>query len=91
MSISRYDQTNALLIVASPQDYERIKALIAQLDVPQRQVNVEAVIMEVTISDSYELDVEATALKGNSGFGLNNVVNLANILSSGPWRRRVPG
>ncbi|MBI5093190.1 MAG: type II secretion system secretin GspD [Candidatus Hydrogenedentes bacterium] len=84
VSISRYDQTNALLIVASPQDYERIKGLIAQLDVPQRQVNVEAVIMEVTISDSYELDVEATALKGNSGFGLNNVVNLANILASGP-------
>ena len=41
--------TNSLLIVASPGDYQRLKRLIDQLDVPRKQVYVEAVIMEVSL------------------------------------------
>jgi len=82
--VESFDATNSLLIVASPQDYKVIENLIAQLDVPQRQVHVQAVIMEVVIQDRFELAVESTSLSANDGFALNNVVQLANIFSSGP-------
>lgn len=82
--IESYEPTNSLLIVASPQDYAVIKQLIAQLDVPQRQVHVEAVIMEVAIQDRFELAVELASLSAEDGFAVNNVVTLANILASGP-------
>ena len=84
--LTRYEQTNALLILASPQDYKLIEEVIAQLDVPTRQVHIEVVIMEVAITDNFTLNVE-TALFQNDTHGvtgLNNVVNLANLLTSGP-------
>lgn len=84
VTITRYDQTNSLLIIASPQDYKVIDALIAQLDVPSRQVHVEAIIMEVGITDRYQLAVESAGLTANDYFALNNVVNLANVLTQGP-------
>jgi general secretion pathway protein D len=40
--------TNALVIVSSPRDYAALSQVIAQLDIPRRQVFVEAVIMEVS-------------------------------------------
>lgn len=84
--ITKYEQTNALLILASPQDYKLIKEIIAQLDVPTRQVHLEAVVLEVSINDNFTLNVESTAFqKDTHGIvALNNVVNLANVLTKGP-------
>lgn len=42
--------TNSLIIVASPQDYAKIKEIIEKIDVERRQVLVSAVIMEVSSS-----------------------------------------
>ncbi|GMU92918.1 MAG: hypothetical protein AMXMBFR4_19760 [Candidatus Hydrogenedentota bacterium] len=84
VTITRYDQTNSLLIIASPQDYKVIDSVIAQLDVPSRQVHVEAIIMEVAINDRFRLAVESAGLTANDYFALNNVVSLANVLSGGP-------
>ncbi len=83
--IQAYEPTNSLVIVASPQDYNVLKELIAQLDVPQRQVHVEAIVMEVTIQNRYQLSTELTALTAEDAFALNNVVSLANILAGGPF------
>jgi general secretion pathway protein D len=41
--------TNALVIVSSPRDYAALSQVIAELDIPRRQVFVEAVIMEVSL------------------------------------------
>ncbi len=84
VTITRYDTTNSLLIIASPQDYKVLDALISQLDVPARQVHVEAIIMEVGITDNFQLAVESAGLTANDYFALNNVVNLANVLTQGP-------
>ena len=84
VTIARYEQTNALLIVASPQDFKLLKEMIDRLDVPRRQVSVEAIIMEVTINDRFELTVETAGLTGNSLFALNNVINLTNAIAGGP-------
>lgn len=84
VQITSYEQNNSLLVVASPQDYRVIRELIAQLDVPSRQVYVDAVIMEVTINDNFDLSVELAGIDGEDGFGLNNVVSLATVLTEGP-------
>lgn len=91
VTISAYEDNNALLIIASPQDFTVLQLLIAQLDTPRRQVNVEAIIMEVVLSDSFQLTLEMAALDQSSFFGLSNVVDLANALVSGPTALTGPG
>ncbi len=81
VTITPYLDNNALLIIASPQDFEVLEKLIMQLDTPRQQVSVEAVIMEVTLNDSFGLNVEAAALNESSFFGLSNVVGIANVLT----------
>lgn len=84
VTITAYLQTNALLIIASPQDYKLLDTIIAQIDKPSRQVLVEAIIMEVGIGDQFRLAVESSGLTDNDYFALNNVVSLANVLTQGP-------
>ncbi len=82
VQIARYDQTNSLLIVASPQDYKILEAFIARLDVPQRQVAVEAVIMKVKLTNDFTLAVNSAAMGGNDGFGMFNTATLADLAKS---------
>jgi len=84
VQVNTFEQTNALIVLASPQDFKVLREIIARLDVPPRQVHVSAMIMEVVINDNFELAVESTALSGQDGFALNNVVTLANVLANGP-------
>jgi general secretion pathway protein D len=80
--VTRYERSNALLILASPQDYKLIKELIAQLDVPQRQVLVEALILDISLQDTYGVTVDAAALTGNDGFGMTRTANIAPIATA---------
>ncbi|PIS38208.1 MAG: type II secretion system protein GspD [Nitrospirae bacterium CG_4_9_14_3_um_filter_53_35] len=59
--------TNALIINADPEDYEQIKSVIEKLDIPRSQVLIEALIMEVRGSDSYNLGVEWETFGGSIG------------------------
>jgi len=77
--IKRYEQTNSLIILASPQDYKLIAEIIKQLDVPIRQVLVEAVIMDVSIQDRYGLGVEVAAVTGEDAFALSNTGDISNL------------
>jgi len=90
--VTRYERSNALLVLAAPQDYKLLREIIAQLDVPQRQVLVEAVIMDVGIQNNFGLTVDTGAVKGKDGFVMGNtsnisqlfnVADLATVLSSG--------
>lgn len=47
--------TNSLIIIATPTDFETLKSVIAKLDIPRKQVFVEAMIMEVSLSKMREL------------------------------------
>jgi len=49
--------SNSLVIVASASDFAVVQRLIDKLDRPRRQVFVEAVIMEVDISNTFDLGV----------------------------------
>src|SRR5262249_55205034 len=46
--VSPDELSNTLLVVASPSDFLLLKEVVRKLDVPRRQVFVEAVIMEVS-------------------------------------------
>ncbi|MEJ2697029.1 MAG: secretin N-terminal domain-containing protein [Candidatus Sulfobium sp.] len=44
--------TNSLIIMATPDDYEIIKDAIAKIDIPPRQVVIEALIVSVKLTDN---------------------------------------
>ncbi len=48
---------NAILVMASPKDYQKIKATISRLDVSPKQVLIEATIAEVQLSDNLSYGV----------------------------------
>jgi len=50
---------NTLLIQASPQDYENILGLLKDLDVPPRQVLIEAKIYSIDLTHAFSSDVQA--------------------------------
>ena len=52
------NDNNALLILASPSDYETIQTALRQLDVPRRQVSVEVLVAEVTLNDELKFGIE---------------------------------
>jgi general secretion pathway protein D len=49
--------TNSLVIQASPEGFEALRRVIEKLDIERPQVLVEALIMEVTVSDGTELGI----------------------------------
>jgi general secretion pathway protein D len=49
--------TNSVVVIASQSDYRSVVKLVERLDIPRRQVFVEAVIMEVNVDDDSELGV----------------------------------
>lgn len=77
--------TNALIINASPQDFETLKEVIEKLDVRRRQVYLEAIIAEVSLDKTRELGIEfqaATSLGNGVGFGRTNLSgDINNLLS----------
>ena len=87
--------TNALVITASPQDYETLKDVISQLDIRRRQVYVEAAIMEISLDKQRELGIEFRSVEkldnnrvtsfggtnfGGMGAATTGVEGFANIL-----------
>lgn len=77
---------NTLLIQATPQEYDSILGLLKDLDVPPRQVLIEAKIYSVDLSHAFSSDVQAK-LQQVSGSGTphtflgsfgNGAVNLSS-------------
>jgi general secretion pathway protein D len=73
------DVINSVIILATPEDYEVIKETIAKIDIVPRQVIIEGVIAQVSMTDeltlglAYSLNVKMSVGNGSlSGFaGLN--------------------
>lgn len=59
---------NAILVMASPKDYQKIKATITRLDVAPKQVMIEATIAEVQLSDNLSYGVR-WFFNGSTGGG----------------------
>jgi general secretion pathway protein D len=59
---------NAILVMASPKDYQKIKATISRLDLAPKQVMIEATIAEVQLSDNLSYGVR-WFFNGSTGGG----------------------
>ena len=73
INIGADDSTNALIITASAKDYKTlVEELISKLDIPRRQVFLEAVVMELEVFRRNQAGASGYAGAGNSsilGFG----------------------
>jgi general secretion pathway protein D len=77
--------TNSLVISAAPQDYETLKRVIDQLDIPRVQVFVQAIIVEVSVERSKDIGVNfisSTGFGNTLGIGSLNFGNLQNALGN---------
>ena len=84
--------TNSLIITSAPEDFITLKNVIEKLDIPRRQVFVEALIFEVSSTDSEKFGIEWRTTSnftesgvqgiGGTNFGAINSVS-ANPFSAG--------
>lgn len=78
--------TNSLVITASKEDYEVVLNLLAKIDIPRDQVFVEAVIMEMNMTDTNSWGTGFYQYS-DSGFGrggFNSGVRVADIINPLP-------
>jgi len=71
VSITADKPTNALIVNASPEDYETIRAIVRQLDIKRKQVFVEALIMDISMDATRRL---GASLQGVVEVGSENAV-----------------
>ncbi|MEZ4485461.1 MAG: type II secretion system secretin GspD [Syntrophotaleaceae bacterium] len=79
LSITADKPTNALIVNGSPEDYEQIKEIIAQLDIKRKQVYVETLILELSmdatrklgasLQGAFEVGGGAVSISTNQGIG----------------------
>jgi general secretion pathway protein D len=95
VKVSADKSTNALVIIASQNDYRSLVRVIEKLDIQRRQVFVEAVIMEVNLDRNSELGInfhggvplpssDVTPVFFGTKYsrqGLPPSLNLANLIS----------
>lgn len=74
-TITRYPGANAIIIAAPADDQRRISELIRQLDLPQEQVLVEAIIVEISNDVAKELGVQLLFGGKDKPFSVTNFSN----------------
>jgi general secretion pathway protein D len=77
-------RNNALLIYATPVEYQLIEAAVKKLDIVPLQVLIEATIAEVTLNDALKYGVEWFFNVGNSKFVFRTAEPPINTPSPGP-------
>ena len=83
VAIKAYDSGNQLIISGNDNDRSQIIKLIESLDKPHRQVYVEAIVAEISISTARELGLQFSGGSGNAGLTiLNGGGTAANIAST---------
>ena len=87
INITADPATNSLIIAASKIDYERIRSLLAQIDVKRRQALVEATLLEVSIDHSIRTSTSFLALKYRPSPGAT-LVRIRMSFMSRAWARR---
>ncbi len=68
--------TNSLIVMSSGRDFLAIKEVIKQLDLPRRQVYIEAMILEIQVGTSSDIGVSShagTAIDGGSSLLIGGV------------------
>jgi general secretion pathway protein D len=91
ISITADKSTNSIIVYAEPDDYIAIRDMIQKLDLPRKQVFIEALIMEVSPNENFRFGTEWFAGKDydnpirddkkagvfGGSFNSNDLINLA--------------
>ncbi|MFK8137340.1 MAG: type II secretion system secretin GspD [Bdellovibrionales bacterium] len=89
VKITADETINALIVTANRQDFNSVKGLLAKIDIPRNQVNVEAVIMEISSTDSNTKGISTINFPDadnglfRMGYNSGNITSLVDITSSG--------
>jgi len=83
-------ETNTLIVRASPQDYQQVRKVLERLDSSPRQVMVQVMVAEVTLTDALQYGVEwwiksalSTGGKSWPGFlGLEGAIKGSDVIST---------
>jgi general secretion pathway protein D len=75
VNITADPATNAMVISASPQDWQTLKQIIDDLDTPRVQIFVQAVIVEVSAERQRDMGVSfySAGVGGGQAFGIGGV------------------
>jgi general secretion pathway protein D len=79
VKVSAEETNNALLVTASAHDFAAVREVIRALDQPRRQVYIEAVVMDLSVQRTNELD---TAFHGFDALGSSTLYGGNNPLKS---------
>lgn len=71
MRVTADENTNSLVIIAAPEDFQVLKGVVDRLDIQRRQVYVEAVVVEVGSTDTMDLGLSYHGGKPTDTGGLN--------------------
>jgi general secretion pathway protein D len=82
-TIQAHEETNALVLTASPAVFRELQAVIRQLDVRRAQVLVEAIIAEVTDELADEFGVQWQLTNYDGGENESGVIGGTNFPGSG--------
>jgi general secretion pathway protein D len=78
VKISAEETNNALIVTASAHDFAAVREVIRELDRPRRQVYIEAVVMDLDVQRSTQIDA------GFHGFGdLSGALGAGSMLYGG--------
>lgn len=83
LSVEASAANNALLVDATPLDFQLVKSLVSELDRIQNQVLIEVVIAEVSADESLDVGVEMTVLNAPAKVG-DTVMQGTTRLSDNP-------
>jgi general secretion pathway protein D len=86
--------TNAVVVSATPEDWETLRRVIEQLDVRRRQVFVEAIILEASLEKTRALGVEFRAgvdLDGGQGLAQADLGRLGALAGAAANPLSFPG
>jgi general secretion pathway protein D len=73
------ERSNAMIFNMSASEYNQLLPLIKQLDVLPKQILLEVVIAEVTLSGDFKKGVEFFFSKGNNSIGTKGAFGVADI------------
>lgn len=85
VKITADKDNNALVVTASPTDYETVKVVITKLDIPRDQVYVEGLMMETQVSKINKFGVTLLGATGPGNlqkFGTGNQGDLTGLLTN---------
>jgi general secretion pathway protein D len=83
LKISSDDYKNLIMVVTSPSEYKNILSLLMELDVPPRQVLIEATVAELTLRDELKYGLE-WFFRNKMSEGAYTLQTLFSVPTGGP-------